>query len=223
VVKTGEVPEVARFAGGPFGENGYVVSCPRTGKGILVDPGASVGEMLAAAKAKAIEIESIVLTHAHLDHVDGVARAKRETGAPVRLHPDDEPLYREAPAQAQWFGVDLETPPPVDEYLRHGEVLRVGGCSLEVRHTPGHAPGHVILVAHEDGFAVVGDVVFQGSIGRTDLPGGDFKTLMASIREQVLTLPDDTVLYPGHGPPTTVGAERAGNPFLIPHYGGGLA
>jgi hydroxyacylglutathione hydrolase len=209
---------VRSFTGGSFAQNGLVVWCADTRKGILVDPGAAVGEMIDAAKAAELEIEKIVLTHAHLDHVDGVARAKRETGAPILLHPDDEPLYRAAPTQAQWFGVRLETPPPVDGPLGQGDVIRFGGCELEVRHTPGHAPGHVILVG--DGLAIVGDCVFAGSIGRTDLPGGDFQTLMSSIRQQILTLPDETRLYPGHGPETTVGHERATNPFLAPQLGG---
>lgn len=218
-MSTGSVaPTITAFGGGPFGENGYVVSCPTTRKGILVDPGASVGEMLNEVSAKGIVVESIVLTHAHLDHVDGVARAKRETGATIRLHAADEPLYRQAPLQAQWFGVDLEVPPPLDEYLRDDEVLQVGECRLVVRHTPGHAPGHVILVT--DGAAIVGDCVFAGSIGRTDLPGGDLQTLMASIRRHILTLPDDTVLHTGHGPDTTVGHERISNPFLAPNFGG---
>ncbi|MEX2584441.1 MAG: MBL fold metallo-hydrolase [Gemmatimonadota bacterium] len=211
-------PDVKGFTGGGFGENGYVVSCPATHKGILVDPGAGVEQMLAAVKAGEIEIDAIVLTHAHIDHVDGVAAAKRETGAPVHLHPDDESLYRQAAAQAQWFGMEIEPPPPVDEYLREGEEVRFGECTLKVLHTPGHAPGHVILVG--GGVAIVGDCVFSGSIGRTDLPGGDFQTLMASIRKHILTLPDETVLYSGHGPQTTVGHERVANPFLAPQLGG---
>jgi hydroxyacylglutathione hydrolase len=211
-------PDVQAFGGGPFGENGYLVTCPRTRKGILVDPGASVGQMLEAVTSSGAAIVAIVLTHAHLDHVDGVARAKRETRAPVHLHPADEPLYKQAPAQAEWFGVRLETPPPVDEYLHEGERIRFGECALEVRHTPGHAPGHVILVGA--GVAIVGDTVFAGSIGRTDLPGGDFQTLMASIREHILSLPDETVLHSGHGPATTVGHERVANPFLAPQLGG---
>jgi glyoxylase-like metal-dependent hydrolase (beta-lactamase superfamily II) len=121
------------------------------------------------------------------------------------------------------FGMHADPQPEPTGELVPGERFTFGESGFDVRFTPGHAPGHVILVSAEDGLALVGDVVFQGSIGRTDLPGGDFKTLMRSIREQVLTLPDDTVLYPGHGPPTTVGAERTGNPFLIPHYGGELA
>jgi hydroxyacylglutathione hydrolase len=209
---------VRAFGGGPFAQNGFLVACAGEGVGILVDPGAGVGEMLAAAEAQGLRIELIVLTHAHLDHVDGVPRAKRETGAPVLLHPDDEPLYRAAPVQAQWFGVHIDPLPPVDRPLAHGDRIRFGGCELEVRHTPGHAPGHVILVG--DGVALVGDCVFNGSIGRTDLPGGDFQTLMRSIRAEILTLPEETVLYSGHGPETTVGHERVSNPFLAPNFGG---
>jgi hydroxyacylglutathione hydrolase len=209
---------IRSFTGGAFAQNGLLVWCARSRKGILVDPGASVEQMLEAARGAGVEIEKIVLTHAHLDHVDGVARAKRETGAPIYLHPDDEPLYRAAPTQAQWFGLEVETPPATDAPLEDGQVIRFGECELEVRHAPGHAPGHVILVG--DGAAIVGDCVFAGSIGRTDLPGGDFQTLMASIRRQILTLPDETRLYSGHGPETTVGHERATNPFLAPQLGG---
>jgi hydroxyacylglutathione hydrolase len=209
---------VRAFPGGPFSQNVLLVSCASTGKGILVDPGATVEAMLRAAEEAGIEIEKIVLTHAHLDHVEGVARAKRATGAPIYLHPDDEPLYRAAPTQAQWFGMEIEIPPPVDAPLAAGDTLTVGECRLGVRHTPGHAPGHVILVG--DGVAIVGDCVFNGSIGRTDLPGGDFQTLMQSIRSEILTLPDETVLHTGHGPETTVGHERATNPFLAAQLGG---
>lgn len=209
---------VEGFTGGSFGQNGYLVRCARSNHGILVDPGSSVDQMLAAAEKAGTVIDAIVLTHAHLDHVDGVAEAKRETGAPVYLHPDDEPLYKQVLAQAQWFGVKVEMPPPVDEYLRPGTPVTFGECSMDVFHTPGHAPGHVILVG--DGVAIVGDCVFSGSIGRTDLPGGDFQTLMKSIREHILTLPEETILYSGHGPETTVGHERATNPFLAPQLGG---
>lgn len=211
-------PEVRRFTGGAFGENGYVVSCPETRKCILIDPGAAVEEMLQAVESEGLDPEAIVLTHAHLDHVDGVAAAKRKTGAPIYLHPEDEPLYRQVAAQARWFGLEVEDPPSPDGELRHGQAIQVGDCRFEVRHTPGHAPGHVILVG--PGVAIVGDCVFAGSIGRTDLPGGDFQTLMSSIRNEILTLPDDTVLYSGHGVETTVRHERVSNPFLVPQLGG---
>ena len=206
------------FTGGPFAENAYLVSCVGSGEAIVVDPGAAVGELLDTADDSGLRISAIVLTHAHLDHLDGMAEAKRRTGAPIFLHPADDELYRAASTQAEWFGVTIETPPPVDEALAEGDRVVFGGCALEVRHAPGHAPGHVVLVA--EGLALVGDCVFAGSIGRTDLPGGDFQSLMASIRSTILTLPNETVLYPGHGGETTVGHERATNPFLVPNLGG---
>jgi hydroxyacylglutathione hydrolase len=209
---------VRGFTGGVFSENAYLVSCVGSGKAIIVDPGAAIRELLQVAEESALEVVAIVLTHAHIDHVDGAAEAKRRTGAPIRLHAADEQLYHAAPLQGQWFGVEVEPPPPLDGYLAEGDRVSFGGCDLEVRFTPGHAPGHVVLVG--EGMALVGDCVFQGSIGRTDLPGGDFETLMKSIRRQILTLSDETVLYPGHGPETTVGHERATNPFLVPHLGG---
>ena len=209
---------VRPFTGGVFAENCYLVTCARTNAAILVDPGAATPEMLAEARRLEARVEAIVLTHAHLDHVEGLALAKRETGAPVYLHPDDARLYEAAPVQAQWFGVTLEPLPPVDRPLVVGEPIRFGECELAVRFAPGHAPGHVILVG--DGMALVGDVIFNGSIGRTDLPGGDLATLMRSIRSEVLTLPDETTLHTGHGPDTTVGHERVSNPFIIGSYGG---
>lgn len=210
---------VRAFTGGAFAENTYLVSCARTGAGILVDPGAAAGEALDAAEAARVKVEQIVLTHAHLDHVEGIPEARQRTGAPVFLHADDLPLYRAAPVQAQWFGLAFAPLDPPEGELREGEAVRFGDCALQVRLAPGHAPGHVILVG--DGVALVGDVVFAGSIGRTDLPGGDLATLMRSIREQVLTLPDETVLHTGHGPDTTVGHERRTNPFVTGVYGGG--
>lgn len=204
--------KIVGYTVGPLQENAYLALCEETRACALVDPGAETQRLLAAADDLDGRIVSILLTHAHLDHVGGVAEARRATNAPVYLHPEDEGMYLAVPQQARSFGLEIETPPEPDASFCDGQVIEVGASKLEVRHTPGHSPGHVCLVG--EGFALVGDCVFAGSIGRTDLPGGDFRTLMASIREKLLSLPDDTILHPGHGPSTTVGRERESNPFL---------
>jgi hydroxyacylglutathione hydrolase len=213
---------ILTFTAGSFGENGYLAICD-SGEAVAIDPGAGAARMAAVLAEKNVELVAILLTHAHLDHVEGVARLRRHAPAPIWLHEGDRTLYDHVAEQGLAFGLQVEALPPPDESFHHGETFRFGACQLEVRHAPGHAPGHVILYAAAHGVAFVGDVVFQGSIGRTDLPGGDFRELMRSIREQVLTLPPETRLLPGHGSETTVGHARVGNPFLIPHYGGELA
>ena len=214
--------EILTFTGGPFVQNTFLVVCADGRTALLIDPGAATPEALAEVRARKLEVAAILLTHAHLDHIEGVAQAKRETGAPIHLHPLDRPLYDSAAAQAIAFGVPWEEQPPPDADLVPGTNLSFGGSEFEVVFTPGHAPGHVMFVSTSEPVAIAGDVVFAGSIGRTDLPFGDYRVLMESIRTQVLTLPDDTRLYPGHGPETTVGHERLTNPFLIPVYGGEL-
>lgn len=143
----------------------------------------------------------------------GVSEIHAATGAPIYLHPADRTLYDELPQQGLWMELRLTRPPSPDYELAHGQRLAIGGIELEVRHVPGHSPGHVCFVA--PGAVVSGDVLFEGSIGRIDLPGGDYDTLIASIRRELLTLPDDTVVYPGHGASTTIGRERTTNPFLV--------
>ncbi|UCC74574.1 MAG: MBL fold metallo-hydrolase [Gemmatimonadota bacterium] len=209
--------KILGFPVGPLQANAYLAICEETGRCALIDPGGEAERLLEAAANEGARVESILLTHAHLDHVGGVAAAKRKTGAPVLLHAADAGLYRAAPAQALSFGLEVEQPPEPDGQLEDGQIIEIGEEKLEVRHTPGHSPGHVCLIG--DGFALVGDCVFAGSIGRTDLPGGDYRTLMESINEKLLRLPDDTILYSGHGPATTVGRERQLNPFLTGAFG----
>lgn len=214
--------QILTFTAGAFGENAYLALCA-DGTAVAIDPGAGAARMVAVLQERGVDLTAILLTHAHLDHIEGVARLRRHQAAPIWLHPADRRLYDGAPQQAIAFGLQIEIPPPPDQALPDSGSLTFGGTTFEVRFTPGHAPGHVIFYVADERVAFVGDVVFQGSIGRTDLPGGDFQQLMRSIREQVLTLPDDTRLLPGHGPETTVTFERVGNPFLVPHYGGELA
>lgn len=216
---------VRTFSGGDFGENGYLVECEEAGLGVAVDPGASASSMVEALVQEEMRLEAILLTHAHLDHVEGIPTLREAfPEAPIYLHPDDLELYRGVDAQARAFNLPLvgELPPPERE-MTHGEILIFGGTQFLVRHAPGHAPGHVIFSLPSSGLALVGDVVFQGAIGRADLPGGDFYQLMESIRAQILSLPDETRLLTGHGPETTVGWERRTNPFLVGHFGGELA
>lgn len=215
--------KVRSFTGGGFGENAYLLWDPGSRDALAVDPGAATPDLIRFVEGEELTLRAILLTHAHLDHVEGVAALRRATGAQVVLHPEAEGQYRAVALQAAAFGVQLAPPPLPDRWFRGGDVVREGTLSLEVRDAPGHAPGHVVLVHPDERFAFVGDVVFAGSIGRTDLPGGDFRTLMDSIRSAVLTLPDDTRLFPGHGPETTVGHERRYNPFLVPQMGGELA
>lgn len=216
--------EVRVATGGAFAQNGYLVRDPASGRALLVDPGGGTPELLASLARSGEHLEAVVLTHAHIDHLDGIP-AVREAwpGVPILLHEADRPLYDDAVGQAALFGLRLPPLPPPTGLLEHGGTLTLGEHEFTVRHTPGHAPGHVIVVAEEAGFALVGDVVFLGSIGRTDLPGGDLSALIRSIRTEVLTLPDDLRLLPGHGPETTVGHERRHNPFLVPHYRGHFA
>jgi hydroxyacylglutathione hydrolase len=215
--------EIQTFTSRIFGQNAYLIRCRGEDDWLAVDPGGEAESMAATVESSGGRLRSIVLTHAHIDHIEGVAVLVERMPAPVLLHPADRPLYEAAPQQAAMFGHPVPPLPPPDEALEPGSDLAIGGCRFEVRHAPGHSPGHVILYAPEAGVALVGDVIFEGSIGRTDLPGGSLEALMRSIREQVLTLPDETRLLTGHGPATTVGRERVMNPFLRPNHPGSMA
>jgi len=202
----------------PFFKNGFVLGCEETREGVLIDPGDEVDQLLAAVRKHALTIRYILLTHAHLDHVTGVAAAKQALGAPVCLHRADNFLYEGVAQQGQMFGLRVDPQPQVDFFYEDEGPWRFGRHAAWVHHTPGHCPGGVCLaVGRESDTArtlFVGDTLFAGSIGRTDLPGGDHETLLRSIREVLFAFPDDTPVYSGHGAPTTIGRERRTNPFL---------
>lgn len=212
------------FTAGAFAENGYVVRDPEARRALIVDPGACASQQVDWIRQTGDRVDAIVLTHAHLDHVEGIPLVRAAfPDIPILLHVADLPLYRGVPGQGAMFGIEVAPLPEPTGHLEEGELLRCGALTFEIRRAPGHAPGHVIFVSHDLGLALTGDVIFLGGIGRTDLPGGDFHQLMASIRSEVLQLPDEMRLLTGHGPETTVGHERAHNPFLVPQYRGHFA
>jgi hydroxyacylglutathione hydrolase len=202
----------------PFFKNGFVVGCEETHDAILIDPGDEVDQLIAAVATHGLRIRYILLTHAHVDHITGVAAARQAFGAPVGLHRDDNFLYEAVVQQGQMFGLRVEAQPSVDFFYDGPGPYRFGTLGAWVHHTPGHCPGGVCLSVGREGDTArhlfVGDTLFAGSIGRTDLPGGDHDTLLRSIREVLFRFPDDTPVYPGHGAPTTIGAEKKTNPFL---------
>ena len=210
--------QVFTAAAPPFFKNGYVVSCEDTQEAVLIDPGDEVEDLLDEIRDRRLTVRDILLTHAHLDHVTGVAAAKAALHAPVWLHRDDLFLYDRTVEQGAMFGLRVKQPPPVDRFYTAGGSLRFGRYIVDVRHTPGHCPGGVCLAIGKDGTdereLFVGDTLFAGSIGRTDLPGGDLDVLLRTIREVLFSYPDTAVVHSGHGPDTTIGEERRSNPFL---------
>ncbi len=195
--------------------NCYVLGCEQTGQAIVIDPGDNATAIQDVLRRHALRLDRILATHAHFDHLLGCRELQAVTAAPLFLHRDDRPLVAAMRRTClAWLGYDPGQPPEIGGDLIPGETIRVGEIALEIRHTPGHSPGSVTLVNHAERLAFTGDALFQGSIGRTDLPGGDLDVLLAGINSQIMSLPDDTAVLPGHGPASTVGAERRGNPFL---------
>ncbi len=204
---------------GPFQENCYVIGDEASGAGAVVDPGDEAARIALAVEQTGLEIGSIILTHAHIDHIGAVAPLVEEYGCPVLMHAEAEPMLKQAPSQAMRMGLRFGKVPTVDRYVEDEEVLEVGNLRLSSLYTPGHAPGHLAFYEESHGFVLSGDALFAGSVGRVDLPGGSMEILMRSIEDKLLSLPDETKVYSGHGPETTIGNERAYNPFL---RGGGL-
>jgi hydroxyacylglutathione hydrolase len=199
---------------GPFYKNGFVIGCDRTRDAIVIDPGDEVEQLIDAARRHSLTVRYILLTHAHVDHITGVGPAKAAFDAPVYLHRDDLPFYEHAVEQGQMFGLTVRQPPPVDVFYDESPI-RFGDYEVRVHHTPGHCPGGVCLAITDTPHLFVGDTLFAGSIGRTDLPGGDYEVLMRSITQILFALGDDAIVHPGHGPDTTILQERTRNPFVL--------
>ncbi len=212
-----------------FQQHTRVIGCEKTKRAICIDPGDDSEEIVSAIDKHGLELQAIAVTHAHLDHIGGVAALKKlKPAADIMLHKADEFIYEALPEQAAWigiprdqwaaFGMDFEAPPTVDSYWEDGQKYKVGELEFRVIHCPGHTPGHVVLFEPNERKVFVGDVLFAGSVGRTDLPGGSTEQLMDSIMNKLLPLGDDVEVYSGHGPVTTIGQERRTNPFLTDVY-----
>jgi glyoxylase-like metal-dependent hydrolase (beta-lactamase superfamily II) len=199
---------------GPFQENCYIIGDEDSGVGAVIDPGDEAARIAMAVEKTGLDIGSIIVTHAHIDHVGGVIFLADEYSCPVLMHEESEPLLEGLPTQAMMMGIRFGKVPTVDRYVGDEETLEVGDLRLRSLYTPGHAPGHLAFYVEDEGLVLSGDALFAGSVGRVDLPGGSMEVLMRSIEERLLTLPEETVVYPGHGPRTTIGDERATNPFL---------
>jgi glyoxylase-like metal-dependent hydrolase (beta-lactamase superfamily II) len=200
---------------GPLQVNCYILGCRRTSEAVVVDPGGDAQDILAVLQRHGLKLTKIVNTHAHFDHVLGVRDLQAIAPAPFLLHPAEAPVLETMQEMVEaWLGVDPGLPPTIDEPVQAGQIIHFGQESVEVRATPGHSPGGISLVDHDGRRVITGDALFAGSIGRTDLPGSDPDLLLRSIRQQILSLPEDYAVYPGHGPATTVAEEHRNNPFL---------
>lgn len=208
-------PVVVRLVVGPLAANCYLLACPTRRAAIVIDPGDDAEVILSRIRQEGWTTVAIVDTHGHFDHVGANGAVVRATGAPLLIHGDDAPLLPEAAVQAASFGLQVPPSPPPTRHLTDGDSIEVGDLVVTVIHTPGHSPGGICLSCPP--LLFTGDTLFAGSVGRTDLPGGDHRTLISSITKRLLPLADDTLVLPGHGPTSTMGEERTENPFIRPH------
>ena len=211
VFRTGSIVILKKLLVGPLASNCYIVGSESTKEGMIIDPADEADEILQSVKESGLKISLIVLTHGHPDHVGALKEIKEATGVEVVIHTDDaESLQQQF--LGFLFGLSYPAPPPADRLLKDGDSIDIGDLHFLVLHTPGHTPGGICLLGH--GVLFSGDTLFNYGIGRYDLPGGNYSQLMDSLQTKLMGLPDDTVVYPGHGPETTIGTERRGNPFL---------
>jgi glyoxylase-like metal-dependent hydrolase (beta-lactamase superfamily II) len=201
-----------RLVVGPLQVNCYILADEKTKEAVVIDPGDDADDILRLIREKGLTVKYIVNTHAHFDHVGANRQVKEATGAELLLHEKDAVVLKSSTTQAAVFNMKTTASPSADRFIQHGDVISAGEIALKVLHTPGHSPGGISLA--EQSIVFTGDALFAGSIGRADLPGGDLMTLIGAIKAHLLTLPDETRVFPGHGPDTTIGDEKRDNPFL---------
>lgn len=199
---------------GMLGCNCSILGDPATREAMVIDPGDDIDQITAILDRHQLTVKMIIITHAHIDHIGGAQKLRALTGAPVYMNENDSFLADNLAMQAAWLGIETPQNPGIDTPAREGDVLRAGAIEAQVIHTPGHTPGSISLFLPAENKLIAGDTLFKGSIGRTDLPGGDFRTIMMSIRDKLYTLPETTIVIPGHGEPTDIATEKRSNPFV---------
>jgi glyoxylase-like metal-dependent hydrolase (beta-lactamase superfamily II) len=199
---------------GMLGCNCSIIGDENSREAVVIDPGDDIDQILAILRKHDLKVQTIAITHAHIDHIGGAAKLRAATGAPVYMHRDDKPLSDHLDMQAAWLGIEPPEDPGIDTPLEEGDAIRAGAIEAKVLHTPGHTPGSISLFLPAEAKLIAGDTLFRGNIGRTDLPGGDSAAIAKSIRGKLYALPEETLVIPGHGDATTIGAEKRSNPFV---------